>query len=191
MESYGLPQVMLNAINKTRPCGDCAACCQTLGVKDLQKPYYQDCKHLCGESLRCSIHDALPPDCSTYECGWRMGLLGNSVDFRPDKLGLLISADEAQDGIWFEIFETRAGALSSSQADKIIKSIKKMIKVVGVRLYTFGDKVTTTYKIAPEYNDDGVFGKDRYFIRLTEDTVVYDAEASLNSEVRSKYNAKT
>ena len=64
-----------------RACDECAACCTHLkiDVPELRKPAGLPCSN-CAAGVGCAIHDARPPVCRGWYCGWRR--LG-WVDARP------------------------------------------------------------------------------------------------------------
>jgi hypothetical protein len=61
-------------------CGDCRACCIYLDIDELKKPQGVVCKHL---GVGCSIYEARPESCSTFNCLYLSGFLSE----RPDKNG--------------------------------------------------------------------------------------------------------
>ncbi len=53
-----------------RQCGSCILCCKLLGIKEINKPEYQWCKH-CKPGVGCTIYDTRPKACRTFYCGYR------------------------------------------------------------------------------------------------------------------------
>lgn len=81
-----------------RQCGDCYACCVSLGIDELRKYAGQSCKHLDGRipDKRCKIYQKRPTACSAYECMW---LVGWGPDWlRPHDSGLLITPYRSGEG---------------------------------------------------------------------------------------------
>lgn len=74
----------------SRECGDCNICCIETSIieKDLEKPRFVPCKHLCTNGKGCSIYNDRFTICREYECGWKLGL-GNDNQ-RPDKSGIIL-----------------------------------------------------------------------------------------------------
>lgn len=81
-----------------RTCGECTICCYIMKVTDtLNKPNYEDCKHLvqigtttskANGSGGCQIYNERPKPCREFECLWRSGHYGIESD-RPDKSGVM------------------------------------------------------------------------------------------------------
>lgn len=69
-----------------RACGDCAACCMVLGVRELDKPACQRCDHQVAKG--CGVYAERPSSCRVYRCAWLDGL-GERRD-RPDRLGVVL-----------------------------------------------------------------------------------------------------
>ena len=77
-------------IPDSRSCGDCSACCITLGidVPELRKQPGVPCQHLVGGG--CGIYQTRPTLCREYYCLWR--LLVELPDMvRPDRCGVMFS----------------------------------------------------------------------------------------------------
>lgn len=77
------------AIAGNRTCGECQACCEVLGVKELEKPHLTPCKHQCPTG--CAIYSLRPKTCQIYECLWLSGNLKDE-DVRPDLIGIIFDA---------------------------------------------------------------------------------------------------
>ena len=78
-------------LSKSRKCGDCRMCCKLYPVIEVEKylshNWCQHCNLGSGEK-GCKIYDKRPILCQTYECAWKLGLLGD--EDKPNKLGFLI-----------------------------------------------------------------------------------------------------
>lgn len=77
---------------RERTCGECRACCITLGFQALpedspfEKPYGVPCQHLI--QIGCGIYQERPPVCQRFACGWLQA--PNLPDaLRPDRCGVL------------------------------------------------------------------------------------------------------
>ncbi len=77
------------------PCGDCAVCCTSQPVQALGKPAGLRCTKIRDDAGKgaCGIYRDRPAACAGYECVWRLGALGLSLDRRPDKLGLILDVE--------------------------------------------------------------------------------------------------
>jgi len=175
-------QALSQAIDSVRPCDGCTACCYVFGIKELGKPYYQHCEH---QGLGCRIHHKRPTSCRSFECVWRMPFMGNDVVRRPDKLGLIFSVDEDSHGEWLEVYEVRKDALDDAlNGNGVPELIEEMFEKIGglrgIRVYRYGDKVTTSYPINKRYRDDGVSFKERTY--LTQDGIrhIYLSQQNLD-----------
>lgn len=71
-----------------RTCDGCTACCDLLGVPELDKRANQPCP-LAQPGQGCSIHEARPSSCRHFECLWKLGFLSES--HRPDELGAVVA----------------------------------------------------------------------------------------------------
>jgi hypothetical protein len=71
---------------KGRSCDGCTACCSVLGVTELGKSAYEECRHTCATG--CSIYASRPYTCSTYACAWKIGALPE--EFYPPKMGIVV-----------------------------------------------------------------------------------------------------
>jgi hypothetical protein len=72
-----------------RTCGECTACCTNLGVSEIQKPDFEDCRHQ--SAAGCAIYSERPLACMAYECLWLEGILPDPED-RPDRLHAVFTA---------------------------------------------------------------------------------------------------
>lgn len=84
----------LNYMHKHRQCGDCAACCFVMGVKEIGKPVMSKCQHQAKKG--CSIYAERPTPCRVYSCLWREGF--GLREHRPDKLGVIF--DLVREGVF-------------------------------------------------------------------------------------------
>jgi hypothetical protein len=53
-----------------RECGSCTLCCKVYNIPEIDKAAGKWCKH-CTPGKGCAIHDALPSQCSKFNCLWR------------------------------------------------------------------------------------------------------------------------
>ena len=104
-----------DAIGHARKCDGCTVCCHVVGVRELNKPYFQDCKHQCKEG--CAIYAQRPRSCHEYICGWRGGIIDGE---RPDKQGFVVNLNLV--GI-FEVWEAWKGACDTEENKAAITKI--------------------------------------------------------------------
>jgi hypothetical protein len=107
-----------------RRCDQCSACCQWLGVPELQKKAGDRCKHVCATG--CGIYDSRPRSCQVFECLWLKGELPEEA--RPDKLGAIFAEarthlKDAQPPIMVQ--ETYLGVADDPQVWAIIQGFVK------------------------------------------------------------------
>lgn len=152
MNKVDLPLVSLamQRVFARHPCGTCQACCHVLAVKDLGKPYYTTCKDQCQSG--CGIYRDRPTDCRDFECGWRCGLTeGTEISGRPDIQGILISAEENEDGLWLEAYEVNPGAMGPVNVDTLLR-IGNRIGTKGVRIHFLQDnEIGCRFAISDDY----------------------------------------
>ena len=103
-------------MNNSRSCEGCTACCHVMGVKEISKPHFADCKHQC--ETGCSIYGKHPTSCKVYYCGWRSGV---TTGERPDKSGILVDL-VPRSGL-VVVYEVRPGAFADPAARKIIDDL--------------------------------------------------------------------
>jgi hypothetical protein len=152
--------ISLPQLSKDPPrpgCGECTACCDVIGVLELGKPYYARCEHLnCG----CGIYTSRPQQCAQYRCAWHAGMLGDRVDRRPDKTGVIFQY-EPENGKWvLGIYEVVAGAADSDRTrylrDMILTSKKTrhlpMASPV-TRTFHYGANVSVSYPVSLAYQN--------------------------------------
>ena len=58
------------AVVAGRECGSCTLCCKVYKIHEIDKAAGKWCKH-CTPGKGCAIHDALPSQCSAFNCLWR------------------------------------------------------------------------------------------------------------------------
>lgn len=141
MARKALPQI--DFIYENRQCGGCTACCHSLGIEELGKPYYIDCKNQ--TATGCSLH--LKPDkpasCSKYKCAWLSGEF--ELEDRPDKSGVFFHAMAEDDGtLWMEGFLVRPN-INNAQVQKMIQYI---VSAAGrIRLFRFDQIVNCAFPL--------------------------------------------
>jgi hypothetical protein len=139
-------------------CGECTACCDVLGVRELGKPYFARCSHL---DKGCGIYETRPDTCRAYRCVWHLGLLGDRPDFRPDKLGILLELNiEDKAGNKIDVFELVPGTMDAKrdQLKHILarirsnKSMKHAIYApIWVGFFPFGSAIPSPFEYDPAY----------------------------------------
>ena len=68
-----------------RECGSCDICCTVIAVPELNKPKYEQCRHVC--SAGCGIYEERPKDCRSWKCAWLSGMF--LEEERPDKIKVI------------------------------------------------------------------------------------------------------
>jgi len=77
-------------------CGTCNACCKVFEIPELTKPAGDWCKH-CDVGVGCTIYDARPEICRSFECFWLISQSREdprerlAPDLRPDKSKVVLS----------------------------------------------------------------------------------------------------
>lgn len=150
-----------------RECGSCQVCCQVLGVKELGKPYYTQCKSQCDKG--CFTYKDRPYTCRVYECMYKVGILPK----RPDEAGVLYDLEEDIQGDWLMVYEARDGgfeSLRNSDVVQVIKTLRPITKIVGVRFHLYGNRIGCVFPISDDYpgNKDvslrtRIYGTDDYY----------------------------
>ena len=117
----------------TRECGSCSACCSVMGVPELEKGTYQDCRHRC--EAGCAVYPHRPPSCRTFECQWLRGVLevDGSIDteLRPDSCGVIFEYQpESPVGEVYVAWEVLPGASASGPAKTVIAGLEERFPVV-------------------------------------------------------------
>lgn len=125
---------------KLRTCGDCRACCITLGFQArrdesaFDKPFGEPCRHLI--QIGCGIYDERPPVCRRFECGWLQA--SNLPEaLRPDRSGVLFAANdlagiipEGENYTAIFAYELRAGAIETRLPSWLIRGLSAETNVV-------------------------------------------------------------
>lgn len=108
---------------KPNPCDGCKACCTVLAISELDppKPNWKNCIHECEKG--CNIYDGKPTECSEYRCLFADGVFGQSIAYRPDKLGLIIDmrGDAEVDFMFVQMWEVRPNARFEQRAKAMIE----------------------------------------------------------------------
>lgn len=110
-------QKEINKLLKTHPCGACVACCQLHTFPGIHKPEGALCQYAMeGVKQGCRVYSKRPQGCRDYFCAYRFGLLGDTIELRPDQLGIMFDvAEGAPPGVLLlEARETRLGAIEDS-----------------------------------------------------------------------------
>jgi hypothetical protein len=120
-----------------------------MGVVELGKPYAHKCPHQCPTG--CAIYGQHPKTCQTFYCGWQEGEI--PLEARPDKCGLLFAmGDTINRGPTMIVHETRPNVFQDSMPQWAVDYIKDtMAHGLPVVLVEYGDRLGTSYPIAPEY----------------------------------------
>jgi hypothetical protein len=110
-----------------RPCGECRACCTTIGVQELHKRNYRPCVHECDKG--CAIYGNHPPSCKQFNCWWKADMVAGLQ--RPDKCGIIVdSAMTAFGGAVVRVWEHKPGALNWKSNRKMIDKLRRRYALV-------------------------------------------------------------
>lgn len=125
----------LNTVVNYRSCGDCQACCTTLGIKELDKPTRTRCPNQ-GDGC-CTIYEDRPPTCRGYECLWRLGILEGDERRRPDNLGVIFDFRSEKETIrsigdvqCIQATEVWPGAFRQTNIDWLLRQLATRFPVV-------------------------------------------------------------
>ncbi len=121
-----------------RTCGECTACCTNLGVQEIQKPEFEQCRHVCERG--CAIYPERPSACMGYECLWLLDAEIVDTDDRPDKLGVIFSPSTSDFfGNHIQVSEVWSGAATDgATGDRVRMYVGAMGKSLPVLLIEKG-----------------------------------------------------
>lgn len=114
-------------------CGDCTACCTTMGVAELDKAPARRCPHQCAAG--CGIYETRPPTCREFECVWLQGTFHGDpreASLRPDLFGfVLVAADPARFGLHVVFaHEVWSGAVEDPKKMAVLEGFAQVSLVV-------------------------------------------------------------
>ena len=114
-----------------RECGTCTACCTVVAVKELKKPMYQTCQHVCAAG--CAIYQHKPASCTAWKCLWLNGSIGGDERRRPDHFGVVFDRQRTI----LRIYEVWPGAFEKNrkQIDFILGKIQSKHPLVKTRIW--------------------------------------------------------
>jgi len=124
--------------NSKRTCGECRACCITLGFEaapgesTFTKPPNTPCGHLI--QIGCGIYADRPSVCQRFECAWISA--PNLPDaLRPDRSGVLFCTNDHPDGEGYAVFayELQPGAIETPLPRWLIEQVVSELPVFIVR----------------------------------------------------------
>lgn len=121
----------LAQLSGPRRCGSCTACCQVLGVVELNKQSFNPCIH---QANGCAIYANRPVSCRIWSCDWLLGGdPGGDERHRPDALGLMFTRELIGQAAITVVWEVRPGAAQGSQGKYLLKKIADKQPVVLIR----------------------------------------------------------
>jgi hypothetical protein len=139
-------------------CGECTACCDVLGIEELGKPFYSRCKHLAGGGCGIYQDPNRPVACGTFRCAWHAGILGDGIDRRPDRCGLMFDINPQAVPQVLNVWEVIPGALNQDRLQYLIKKMRDHKKVRSLRfgrpaviLYPYGAKQGLRFDVSEDY----------------------------------------
>lgn len=115
-----------------RDCGNCRACCTTMGVPELEKPHHERCRFVRDAPCSgCSIYDQRPGTCRIWECAWLQDETPD--DWRPDQIGFVAdirpTMGQEPDGTMKLLFawNIRLNALNDSwKSEKVLPELLRL-----------------------------------------------------------------
>lgn len=111
-----------SALVRPRSCDGCTACCKVLEVSTLDKPADKWCRY-CKIREGCMVHDFKPPECTSYECMWTLGII-RPPWARPDRLRTVFDAAYTERwGIVARAWEVSAGGLRKPDTGTVIAAL--------------------------------------------------------------------
>jgi hypothetical protein len=111
--------------DNVRPCGECRACCTTLGVEELHKRNYTPCKHECDQG--CAINKDRPASCRSFNCWWKVKMIRGD---RPDKSGVIVESCAIPGGAVVRVWEHIPGALNWKSNRKLVNYLRQKYSMV-------------------------------------------------------------
>lgn len=123
---------------RERSCGECRACCITLGFQAREgeasfvKPHGTPCAHLV--QIGCGIYAERPPVCRRFQCGWLQAPhLAEAL--RPDRCGVLFALNDNLQGPGIAVYayELRPGAAEARAPARLIQELSEQTTVILVR----------------------------------------------------------
>jgi hypothetical protein len=122
----------------SRTCGECRACCVTLGFEakpdeaSFAKPAGEPCRHLCATG--CGIYPDRPPVCRRFGCAW-LQEPSLPASLRPDRSGVLFAMNDSLLGPGFAVYayELKPGAAGRPLAARVIERVAAEAPVILVR----------------------------------------------------------
>jgi hypothetical protein len=93
-----------------RSCGDCSLCCKVMQVDEFDKPPGVWCRHCAPGHGGCTIHEARPPVCRNYFCGWLLSsnlgpewqpsICKMMMNFEKDRRRISVHVDPGHPAAW-------------------------------------------------------------------------------------------
>jgi hypothetical protein len=108
-------------------CGECSACCTTLGVPELEKAPGERCKHL-KPTGGCGIYDTRPASCRDFECMFLQVKM--PTKFRPDKLKVVISGTKDGEKLVFHQTHNYLPREAEEVLQKLVQERKQTVIVI-------------------------------------------------------------
>ncbi len=116
-------RLLSSAVESSRACGDCTACCTVMAVIELRKPSRRACDHVGRDG--CRIHDARPESCRAFNCAWLRGVVAGGEETRPDALGVMFDSfiERSTGATRVLAFELWPDALDAEPARAIVAAL--------------------------------------------------------------------
>jgi hypothetical protein len=147
-----------------RDCIGCWACCETLAIEELCKPYYCRCENQMWAG--CGVYGNHPRSCQTFECLWRLGFYDGE---RPDRFGyLLVPGIDYSTGnptAYLDVYETTQDVGNLGDLDKAVNQALLKCYVQGIRLHNYGAKIGIGWNVSPKYTTKNYTNNGNYYVQ--------------------------
>lgn len=125
-----MTKINLNTVK--RECGDCRACCYSIGVAEINKDQWVNCAHECESGCGIFGQPERPPTCGQWSCAWLLGIVPE--EYKPNRCGLVISPVPSDASIakmpHFYVVENFDGANQSELSKSLIQILSEKYIVV-------------------------------------------------------------
>jgi hypothetical protein len=108
-------------------CGECVACCTSLGVPELEKPPGEKCKHVLPTG-GCGIYETRPASCRDFECVFLQTKMPSK--YRPDKLKVVISGTKDGTKLVFHQTHKYMPREAEEVLEKLVRDRKMSVIIV-------------------------------------------------------------
>lgn len=142
-------------------CGNCTACCKTVGVTDIAKPPNKWCDK-CDIGKGCTIYDIRPASCAAFECFWFSNEWIHG-DLRPDRCKVVFEGMQEANAVVAMVDPDRPDAYKSKTVWPFIRWLVGRMGIAVVVMHG-PDKKREAVFVLPEgrTQEDVMQGMERY-----------------------------